>query len=115
VYTVQPKRPGQPRDTLWRIAETHLGDPLRWRELWELNAGRPLPDGRRLEDPDWIHPGLTLLLPADAFGLPPLRADRPGAEHPAPQRGGVERSAAPSVGPAVDRVARAGERLAAGA
>ena len=115
VYTVQPKRPGQPRDTLWRIAETHLGDPLRWRELWELNAGRPLPDGRRLEDPDWIHPGLTLLMPADAFGLPPLRADRAGAEHPAPHHGGVERSAASSVGPAVDRAARAGERLAAGA
>ncbi len=33
-YTVQR------RDSLWKIAECQLGDPLRWRELWELNRGR---------------------------------------------------------------------------
>jgi LysM repeat protein len=32
-YTVQR------RDTLWSIAETHLGDPLRWPELAHLNPG----------------------------------------------------------------------------
>src|SRR5262245_26374131 len=25
------------RDTLWDIAERHLGDPFRWREIYELN------------------------------------------------------------------------------
>jgi DNA-binding SARP family transcriptional activator len=70
VYEVQPKRPGHPRDTLWRIAEVHLGDPLRWRELWRLNRGRQQPDGRSMTDPDWIYPGWSLRMPPDAVGLP---------------------------------------------
>ncbi len=39
-YTVQR------RDTLWSIAETQLGDPLRWPELAHLNPGvvGPAPD-----------------------------------------------------------------------
>jgi hypothetical protein len=70
-YVVQGRGPGRPRDTFWRIARDHLGDPMRWRELWALNKGRALPDGRTLDDPDWIYPGCTLLMPADAVGLPP--------------------------------------------
>src|SRR3546814_7255480 len=57
------------RDCLWRLAEVHLGDGLRWRELWELNRGREFPDGRVFQDPDLIHPGWVLLFPADAVGL----------------------------------------------
>src|SRR5215475_10402405 len=34
VYTVRP------RDTLWRIAERHLGDGLRYHDILTLNAGR---------------------------------------------------------------------------
>jgi DNA-binding SARP family transcriptional activator len=109
VYTVQAKRPGQPRDTLWRVAEVHLGDPLRWRELWELNAGRPLPDGRRLEDPDWIYPGCTLLMPADAVGLPP---ERPGGAQAA---AGAQAQAGRHAPAPVEPDARAGEHLAAAA
>jgi DNA-binding SARP family transcriptional activator len=50
-------------DTLWGIAERHLGDPLRWSEIYELNEGRPQPDGRALTDPHWIDPGWTLVMP----------------------------------------------------
>lgn len=53
-------------DTLWDIAEHHLGDPLRYTEIRDLNLGRTQPDGRALRDADWIQPGWTLLLPADA-------------------------------------------------
>ena len=53
-------------DTLWDIAEHHLGDPLRYTEIRDLNLGRTQPDGRQLRDADWILPGWVLLLPADA-------------------------------------------------
>lgn len=54
------------RDTLWGVAEAQLGDPFRWVEIWELNRGRPQPDGRVLSDPDRICPGWSLQLPPDA-------------------------------------------------
>ncbi len=68
-YQVLAMHDGQ-RDTLWRIAEQHLRDPLRWPEIFQLNAGRPQPDGATLTDPHWIRPGWLLLLPADATNLP---------------------------------------------
>lgn len=53
-------------DTLWAIAKKHLGNPLRWREIYNLNKGKP---GKRygrvvratkknqIGDPHWIFPG----------------------------------------------------------
>jgi len=67
-------------DTLWRIAQTHLGDPLRWRELFALNCGKLQPDHRALEDPQLILPGWILTLPADATGGSPA----PALHRPAP-------------------------------
>jgi len=74
----QPARsvPVQAHDSLWSLAATHLGDPLRYRDLFDLNHGRPQPDGDRLTRPDLIRPGWTLLLPADA---PPAAATTSGA------------------------------------
>jgi hypothetical protein len=78
----------QRRDTLWDIAERHLGDPFRWQEIFRINQGCPQPDGRCLTDPDLIYAGWQLRLPADAVGLgpatpPPKQAPAPGgaAEH----------------------------------
>lgn len=59
----------KPRDTLWGISENHLQDPFRWPEIFELNKGQAQPDGRVLSDPDMIHPGWRLKLPADAVGI----------------------------------------------
>lgn len=53
-------------DTLWDIATRHLGDPLRYTQIRDLNLGHTQSDGGRLRDADWLQPGWTLLLPADA-------------------------------------------------
>lgn len=72
------------RDTLWGIAQTQLGDPTRWREIFTLNAGHPQPGGVALTDPNRIWPGWTLLLPpaaavsaAPVAGPPPATAAAP--------------------------------------
>ncbi len=51
----------KPGDSLWQLAEEHLGDPLRWPEIFELNAGE-LAGGGTLRDPNLIHPGWRLRL-----------------------------------------------------
>jgi len=57
------RTPGQNRqyvvregDSLWRVAETELGDPSRYKEISKLNAGI-------LEDEDTIIVGMRLKLP----------------------------------------------------
>jgi nucleoid-associated protein YgaU/DNA-binding SARP family transcriptional activator len=81
--TALPTYEVQRRDTLWGIAETHLGDPFRWPEIFDLNRGQPQPDGRVLRDPDLICPGWTLQLPADAVVAAPPPAPEPAAATPA--------------------------------
>lgn len=77
-----------PGDSLWEIAEDHLGDGHRYREVFDLNVGRPQPNGEVLTDPSHIEPGWTLDLPDAA----PTAA--PAAPAPAPP-------ASPPVAPAV--------------
>ncbi|MFW6033525.1 MAG: hypothetical protein ACOC9R_00205, partial [bacterium] len=73
-------QPGEPRvirvvpdDDPWTLAETHLGDGTRWRELWDANRDRVQPDGQRWTVSHHIEPGWTLVLPS-ATGPAP-RAD----------------------------------------
>lgn len=68
-YVVKPPHGGN-HDTLWDIADRHLGDGLRWNEIYALNKGRTQPGGGELTLPRLIHPGWRLLLPLDATGLP---------------------------------------------
>lgn len=56
----------QRRETLWDLAERYLGDGYRSRELFELNRGRPQPDGDTLTDPGVIRPGWIIQMPAAA-------------------------------------------------
>src|SRR5205823_9039059 len=56
----------RPDDNLWDIAAKHLGDPRRYREIFELNRSRVQPDGRRLTRSGLIRPGWTLELPVPA-------------------------------------------------
>ncbi len=72
----------QRRDTLWALAGTHLGDPVRWPELYELNKGCLQPDGRSLQDPNLIVVGWQLRFPDDAVGI---ERSAPAIAGPAPQ------------------------------
>ncbi len=79
-------------DSLWRLAETHLGDGARFGEIADANYGRPQPDGFTLTKAHWIHPGWRLLIP-----------DESAQSHVAAQ--------APSASDVQRRVVRPGESL----
>ncbi|MBN1173645.1 MAG: LysM peptidoglycan-binding domain-containing protein, partial [Micromonosporaceae bacterium] len=84
-------------DNLWDIAEHHLGDPHRWREIYLLNRGHPQPNGSALTDPDEIDIGWVLMLPAT--GQAPDAPGDPGEPTPAPANPGgtgTEQQPAPS-------------------
>ncbi|MBR7828678.1 hypothetical protein KDK95_20385 [Actinospica sp. MGRD01-02] len=67
LYRVQPPH-GRNYDSLWEIAERHLGDGRRYKEIYELNKDRIQPDGQQLTDASLIRPGWILEMPADATG-----------------------------------------------
>lgn len=74
--TIHVVRPG---DTLWDLAADHLGNPMRWRELFDTNRGRPQPDGNCLDDPGLLRPGWQLTLPT-----PPAPPEAPVTVEAAP-------------------------------
>jgi nucleoid-associated protein YgaU len=67
LYRVHPPH-GRNYDSLWEIAERHLGDGRRYKEIFELNKDRIQPDGQQLTDASLIRPGWILEMPADATG-----------------------------------------------
>ncbi len=98
----------EPGDTLWGIAAEQLGDGTRYGEVYDLNAGRPQPDGRALTDPDLIYPGWRLTLPTlpagDTTATDPPAGVAPPADAvaasdvPAPPVGDLENDPAPATG-----------------
>jgi hypothetical protein len=76
-----------PRDTLWDIAAQHLGSPLRWREIWHLNANQTMSDGTTFTDPSLIRPGWKLTMPGSSMHpterVPPAHRAPPPTQHPA--------------------------------
>ena len=71
-------------DSLWRIAERTLGNGNRWHEIWELNKGKPQPDGRPFNRPSLIFPGQRFTLPANATAPSPPPGPSIPKEPPAP-------------------------------
>lgn len=56
----------QRNESWWSIAEEHLGDGLRWRELQGANVGRTMPDGSVVAPgTELIRPGWELLVPGE--------------------------------------------------
>jgi DNA-binding SARP family transcriptional activator len=87
-------------DDLWAIADRFLGDGEDWHDLYELNEGRPQPDGRSLTDPNLILPGWVLLIPQPGPGT--AAASHPHSAHPASsgtRSPGDGHSAVPSAQP----------------
>ena len=80
-------------DTLWSIAERHLGAGERWREIAELNRGREMVDGSTFDDARTILPGWTLLVPsADTSPTANTRSSPSNRATPCGRsRGGVRR------------------------
>ena len=97
----------QPGDTLSDIARAHGLES--WQQIFDLNAGEPLPGGGRFTDPDLIRPGQLLDLPAvparptanprpspEETPAPPTPPGEPGTPVPPPTPTGTP---APSVPP----------------
>jgi hypothetical protein len=67
IYVVRPPE-GRYHESLWEIAENHLGDGRRYQEIFKLNEDRIQPDGTKLTIASLIRPGWVLRMPADAYG-----------------------------------------------
>ncbi len=122
IYVVKPPV-GRFHESLWEIAENHLGDGRRYREIFELNKDLPQPDGSMLTIASLIRPGWVLRMPHDASGpgidevraSPPARHSgrphepRPAAHPPAPGKHASSPAAVPpaEVPPAVTPPAQA--------
>ncbi|KAB1144158.1 hypothetical protein F7R91_22625 [Streptomyces luteolifulvus] len=66
-YRIQPPE-GRHHDSLWEIADRHLGDGRRYKEIFQLNKDRVQPDGSRLSEASLIRPGWIMEMPGDARG-----------------------------------------------
>ncbi|MFK4067594.1 BTAD domain-containing putative transcriptional regulator [Streptomyces sp. NPDC029674] len=66
-YRIQPPE-GRHHDSLWEVAERHLGDGRRYKEIYQLNKDREQPDGSKLSEASLIRPGWIMEMPADAYG-----------------------------------------------
>lgn len=84
----------QRHDTLWDLAERHLGDPYRWNEIWDLNCGKTQVDGSVFTDAHWIRPGWVLVMPADATGVTEFAPVAQSVPSPPPS---AEEAAVPST------------------
>jgi hypothetical protein len=108
IYVVKPPA-GRFHESLWEIAENHLGDGRRYREIFELNKDRPQPDGSMLTIASLIRPGWVLRMPHDAYGpgieevraSPPARhSGRPHERPPSARRSPAKHAAQPPAAPA---------------
>lgn len=96
VYTV--KAPvGHHYDSLWEIAERHLGDGRRYKEIFALNETVPQADGAALHLARLIQPGWQLVMPEDAVGVARLVAP-PATPVPPPSQAPVGSDGAAAFG-----------------
>ena len=87
-------------DTLWALARSHLGDSLRWPQLYRANE-------EVIQNPDLIFPGQVLTLPGVALPGPSAGPDGdngapPGAEQAEPDAPGQDETGPDATPPPVD-------------
>ncbi|MEU3505471.1 BTAD domain-containing putative transcriptional regulator [Streptomyces hundungensis] len=80
-YRIQPPE-GRHHDSLWEVAERHLGDGRRYHEIYQLNKDRVQPDGSKLSEASLIRPGWIMEMPADAHGGDLVEMPAPVVEAP---------------------------------
>ncbi|MFE4858980.1 BTAD domain-containing putative transcriptional regulator [Streptomyces sp. NPDC056670] len=80
-YRIQPPE-GRHHDSLWEVAERHLGDGRRYHEIYQLNKDRVQPDGSKLSEASLIRPGWIMEMPADAHGGDLVEMARQAPEAP---------------------------------
>ena len=97
-------------DTLWQIAQDHLGDGDRYPDIAAASTGLQ-DDGARLVDPDLIRPGWELTLPSSAAAAvaAPAAPDTtaPVELSAAPPAAAPERPAPPAAAPGTAPAERA--------
>jgi transcriptional activator len=101
IYVVQPPK-GRHHESLWEIAERHLGDGRRYPEIFQLNQGREQPDGDRLTLASLIRPGWVLLMPPDAVGVRVVHEQATGGDAAAGARLAEREADKGSGGPTED-------------
>ncbi|MGW1542409.1 BTAD domain-containing putative transcriptional regulator [Streptomyces sp. NPDC002309] len=100
-YRIQPPE-GRHHDSLWEVAERHLGDGRRYKEIYALNKDREQPDGSRLSEASLIRPGWIMEMPGDAVGGELVEMPDEAAD------------VSPEVRQQIDEYARSGDQAHAG-
>ena len=96
-------------DSLWKLGVDHLGDGIRGEQIWALNAGRTMDDGRVFTNAWLIEGGWRLLMPADATGCQVMGAAPAAASAPGSHAAVTDSPAGPTtIAPAPPPVATAG-------
>ncbi|WP_394617368.1 BTAD domain-containing putative transcriptional regulator [Lentzea sp. JNUCC 0626] len=89
-------------DSLALISERAFGTQDRWPEIFDLNRGKPQPNGKPFSDPHLIFPGETLRLAADPTPAPkPEQPSAPAQELAPPPSPTTETPAPDDHAPAV--------------
>ncbi|WP_331727365.1 LysM peptidoglycan-binding domain-containing protein (plasmid) [Kitasatospora sp. NBC_00374] len=104
LYTVQADGSGH-HETLWDIAQRHLGDGRRFGEIFDLNKGRLQPDGTTMTEPGLLRAGWQLVLPADAKDVPGAAASTAPAAPAAAATAGGERTVTVAEGDTLSAIA----------
>jgi hypothetical protein len=88
IYVVNPPE-GRFHESLWEIAQNHLGDGRRYHEIFQLNKDKVQPDGSKLTIASLIRPGWILVMPGDATGpgIQVVKHDVPETRAPVQQQG----------------------------